>query len=195
MAAGSASGCPVRPSLLRGRAGNIAGPDPTRIGKEDPLNPVRPSPARSDEGPPRTRCVTGPHPSQRSSPVTVDTRCGQQVDAEHRRQHDVKITPVRPRTRMRGRARGGTQKNCPAGPEFQIISLYGRLGHKIHSQTDIAYIFSATSRTSPRQVKLSQRGDALLSSHPPALVKAAAPAADAAADSGPAGCSPSPWSL
>jgi hypothetical protein len=76
--------------------------------------------------------------------------------------------------------------------------------------SDIAYIFSATSRTSPRQVKLSQRGDALLLSHPPALVKAAAPAADAAVDSGHRGHrrrgfsvtvdtaaadSPSPWSL
>ena len=42
---GRASGCPVRPSLSRGRAGNIAGPGPSGTGKEDPLNLVRPSPA------------------------------------------------------------------------------------------------------------------------------------------------------
>jgi hypothetical protein len=61
--------------------------------------------------------------------------------------------------------------------------------------SDIAYILGATSRTSPRQVKLSQRGDdALFLSRPPALVKAAAPAAGAAVDSGLAGRSPSPWS-
>ncbi len=37
------------------RACNIADPGPSGTGKEDPLNSVRPSPARPDEGPPRTR--------------------------------------------------------------------------------------------------------------------------------------------
>jgi hypothetical protein len=49
------SGCQVRPSLARGHEGNIAGPGPSGTDKEDPLDPVRPSPARPDEGPPRTR--------------------------------------------------------------------------------------------------------------------------------------------
>jgi hypothetical protein len=88
---------------------NIADPGPSGTGKEDPLNPVRPSPARPDEGPPRR--VTGPHPRRRSSPVTVDTMCGQQVGAEHRKQHDFKVTPVMPRTRMRGKAREGIRKH------------------------------------------------------------------------------------
>jgi hypothetical protein len=66
------------------------------------------------------------------------------------------------------------------------------IGHEIHNFTsDIAYVLGATSRPSSRQVKPSQRSDARLLSRPPALVKAAAPAADAAADSGPADRSPS----
>jgi hypothetical protein len=60
IAAGRANMCPVRPSLSRGRAGNIADPGPSGTGKEDPLNPVRPSPARPDEGQPRTTLVTVP---------------------------------------------------------------------------------------------------------------------------------------
>jgi hypothetical protein len=59
-----------------------------------------------------------PRYRRRSSPVTVDTRCGKQVVAEHRKQHDFKATPVMPCTRMRETARGGTRKRCPAGPEF-----------------------------------------------------------------------------
>jgi hypothetical protein len=43
MAAGRASGCPVRPSHSRGRADNIAGPGPSETSKKDPLNPVWPS--------------------------------------------------------------------------------------------------------------------------------------------------------
>ncbi len=50
--------------------------------------------------------------------------------------------------------------------------------------SDFAYLLGATSRTSQRQVKQNYRGDALLLSHPLALVKVPAPAADAAADSG-----------